>query len=108
MSDKLKKLQAQLEKQNQELKAKINLEKKRIATENRKKETRLKIIIGAMCLSEMNKSEDFKNRMMRFIDNAQLTERDRQLVNEMLKEQKEQKKPIDDQPTNQHNEISSI
>lgn len=104
MSDKLKKLQAQLEKQNQELKAKINLEKKRIAAENRKKETRLKIIIGAMCLSEMNKSEDFKNRMMRFIDNAQLTERDRQLVNEMLKEQK---KPLDDQPTNQHNDDAS-
>ena len=68
---------AELEAQEKQLRARINREKARIKTEERKKDTRRKIIAGALALE--HKDEGFQAQLRKLIDEYVLRPEERAL-----------------------------
>ena len=68
----------QLENQMERLKARLQLEKNRVNTKERKKETRRKILVGAYF---MNQYEDRMDELVKLLDPFLTRDNDRELFN---------------------------
>ncbi|WP_221945825.1 hypothetical protein [Photobacterium carnosum] len=70
---KLEKIKTQIEA----LQAKANAEKMRTKSKERKEDTRKKILIGAMVLDGMNKSETYHEKIIKNLDGYLTSKHDR-------------------------------
>lgn len=75
MSDKLQKLKEQQEQLN----AKIKRIEQKEKEQQRKIETRKKILVGAMVLDAMSKNEEYSQKVMEKLDQYLTSRRDRKL-----------------------------
>ena len=64
-----------------EFKTKDSCEKKKAKEQERKDETRRKILIGAMCLQKMKSDDEFNHRVLAYLDKYLTEDRDRKLFN---------------------------
>ncbi|MDJ0649739.1 MAG: hypothetical protein QNJ60_13675 [Xenococcaceae cyanobacterium MO_188.B19] len=81
MSSKLE----QLLKKQEELKAQIRKEKNKLDQAERKKDTRRKILLGALMMDLMNKGELDEKKIMKRLDDFLSRDTDRQLFDLTLK-----------------------
>ena len=70
----------QLFKKQEELKAQIRKEKNKLSQVERKRDTRRKILLGALMLDMMKKGELDKKKIMKHLDSFLIKETDRKLL----------------------------
>ena len=75
----------QLLKKQEELKAQIRKEKNKLSQAERKKDTRRKILLGALMMDMMKKGELDEKKIMKRLDGFLTKEIDRKLFNLTLK-----------------------
>jgi len=71
---------ADLQEQQEQLKARISREKARIATQKRKDDTRRKIIIGGAVMAHAKNNADFEKAISELLDKYVPADRDRKLL----------------------------
>lgn len=77
MTTKLEKLK----RKQEQLKAQIQKEAQRVKAQNRKDDTRRKILLGAMVLDRMSKNDEYKQKIISTLDTYLKNEKDRELFN---------------------------
>jgi len=71
---------ADLQEQQEQLKARISREKARIASQKRKDDTRRKIIIGGAVMAHAKNNEEFDKAIADLLDKYVPADRDRKLL----------------------------
>ena len=77
MTTKLEKLK----RKQEQLKEQIQKEAQRVKAQNRKDDTRRKILLGAMVLDRMSKNDEYKQKIISTLDSYLKNEKDRELFN---------------------------
>ncbi|MEZ8023617.1 MULTISPECIES: hypothetical protein [Vibrio] len=75
MTTKLEKLK----RKQEQLKEQIQKEAQRVKAQNRKNDTRRKILLGTMVLDRMSKNDEYKQKILLMLDSYLKNERDRLL-----------------------------
>lgn len=79
LQKKIDAAEARLKALKEQDRARKQRERQRVAAQNRKDDTRRKILIGAMYFERMKKDDEFKEQMLKRLDKYLTTERDRKL-----------------------------
>lgn len=79
LKKRIEEAEARLKKLKEQDRARKQKERQRVSAQNRKDDTRRKILIGAMYFERMKKDDEFKEQMLKALDKYLTTERDRQL-----------------------------
>lgn len=83
LKKRIEEAEARLKKLKEQDRARKQKERQRVAAQNRKDDTRRKILIGAMYFERMKKDEEFKDQLLKALNKYLTAERDRNLFDLM-------------------------